>query len=261
MLLPLLLALALARPTLAAPPPHPPPQPHDPSTHPQSPHAAQQREWDTLPFLVAPIQLYGLANRLRALEMAHILATRAGRRLAVHWIPATDCAVQFRELFDVDALAAAGVLVDVSGDSHLRCEFVPDDSEHVFRLQSNIPVVPTTRRDVWNTSAALALLSSSRVPMALEAWHIARPVDMDCQSYFTHRSHLLKSLVPVGWIRETVEGFVSEHMRFRLTVGVHVRMDREFDDPCIPYGGKDGPYSSFEEFAPLGKYEQVCSCA
>ena len=179
----------------------------------------------------------------------------------MHWIPATDCAVQFRELFDVDALAAAGVLVDVSGDPLLKCEFVRVNTGSVFRLDSNIPVVPFTRRNVWNMTDALALLSSSPAPMALASWAIARPVDMDCQSYFTHRSHLLKSLVPVGWIRETVEGFVSEHMRFRLTVGGHVRMDREFDDPCIPYGGKDGPYSSFEEFAPLGKYEQVCSCA
>lgn len=99
-------------------------------------------------FLVAPIQLYGLANRLRALEGVHIIASAAGRKLAVHWLRSTDCWVAFNELFDVAHAEASELLVDVSEDPelHLLYDRTPVGDGRVRARRaclSNIPWLDT----------------------------------------------------------------------------------------------------------------------
>jgi hypothetical protein len=199
-------------------------------------------------FLVAPIQLYGLSNRLRTLEFAHMLASASNRVLAVHWMATTDCNVMFSDLFDVAAMQQSGLLLDVSRDNGLSLRFVPDSS-HVFRLQANTNVARVRLLNMWDMRPLIEDLTVARDHYALEAWWISRPAHLDCQTYLTHRSRFLRALKPVPWIARAVDTFVADRFGFGLVFGVHIRFDREFDTPDIP--------SSFEATSPLQRYVVV----
>ena len=145
----------------------------------------------------------GLANRLRVLASASILADCTGRNLFVNWIPSKDCNVEWEELFlnQVESrplpLSGFQVGIDLYDDTVIPMFWCRDTPRLAVRGESYLVAVHTCRN--------------------------FQPEEMTNEAYEEAKSLFYRNLRPVDAVRQTVSDMQKRYFDGHDVVGVHIR--------------------------------------
>jgi len=146
---------------------------------------------------------YGLANRLRVLASANILAEYTGRKLFVNWIPSKVCNVEWQYLFlnqlESCPIPLSGFQVGIN---------LFDDSVIPMSLSLDIP-----------------RLSVSDEPHQIVV-HTCRnfqPEEMTNEAYADAKSSFYKNLRPVEAVQKTIDDMQKRYFDGCDVIGVHIR--------------------------------------
>jgi hypothetical protein len=159
---------------------------------------------------------YGLANRLRAIASAHILADHTDRKLIIEWVPSErECNVTWEDLFINQVERYPLPLSGFSGEN-----FYDDTGSHDF---------------YWDIPQLLAQNKSDVV--ALRTWRNFMPAGMTEGTFKRLKSRFYKSLKPVSAVQEAVSCILERDFRNNHVIGIHIRRTDYFS-----YLGQD-PWS------------------
>ena len=146
---------------------------------------------------------YGLANRLRAIASAKILADYTGRKLIVDWIPSDrECNVTWEDLF-INQVERYQLPLS---DFQTGVNFYDDTGSHDF---------------YWYVPQLLAQNKSDVV--ALRTFRNFRPKGMTEETFKRLKSLFYKSLKPVSAVQKTVSCILERYFRNNQVIGVHIR--------------------------------------
>ena len=146
---------------------------------------------------------HGLANRLRALASASILAECTGRNLFVNWVPSKECNVEWKELFlnQIESrpltLSSFQVGIDLYDDAVIPMSLYPDTPRLSVRDESNLVVVHTCRN--------------------------FRPEGMTAEAYEEAKSLFYKNLRPIDTVQRTISDIQNRYFEGNYVIGVHIR--------------------------------------
>ncbi len=145
----------------------------------------------------------GLANRLRAIASAKILADYAGRRLLVNWMPSvTECNVAWEDLF-VSQLERYPLPLSSFQNG---VNFYDDTGSYDF---------------YWDMPQLLAQNKFDVV--AVRTFRNFRPKGMTEEAFKRSKSLFYRSLKPVSVIQEAVSGIQEQYFKGNDVIGVHIR--------------------------------------
>lgn len=151
---------------------------------------------------------YGLANRLRAIASAIILADSTGRKLMVNWVPAeNECNIAWEDLFlnqvERYPLPLSSFQTGVN--------FYDDTGSYDF---------------YWNMPQLLAQNKSDVV--ALRTFRNFRPKGMTEEDFKHLKSLFYKSLNPVSAVQKTVNAVHEQYFKNNDVIGIHIRRNDYF---------------------------------
>jgi hypothetical protein len=146
----------------------------------------------------------GLANRLRVLASASILAEYTGRTLFVNWLPSEDCNVEWGELFL----------------NQLESRPLPLSSFQVGIDLYNDDVIP---RCWYEDTPRLTVPGESHL-VAVHTCRNFRPEDMTNEAYEEAKSLFYRNLRPVEALQKTISDIQKRYFEGKNNVvGVHIR--------------------------------------
>jgi len=146
---------------------------------------------------------HGLANRLRALVSAKILAEYTGRKLFVNWVPSRECNVEWQELF-LDRFERCPLPL-----SRFRVGInLYDDSVIPISLSQYAP-----RLSIYDQPDQIAVHTCRNF----------RPENMSNEAYADAKSFFYKKLRPVAVVEKTVEDIEKQCFEACNVIGVHIR--------------------------------------
>ena len=145
----------------------------------------------------------GLANRLRALASARILAECTRRKLFVNWIPSKECNIEWQELFQNQFESC---LLPLS-NFHVGISLY-DDSVIPMSLHREIPVLT-----VCNEPDQIAVHSCRNF----------RPEEVTRAAYTDAKSSFYKNLRPVATVQNTITDMQRRYFDGCDVIGVHIR--------------------------------------
>jgi len=146
---------------------------------------------------------YGLANRLRALASAKILADYVGRKLFVTWYPSKECNIEWEELFVNKIERYPFPLSSFQAGTDLY-----DDHNNADDFYWDMP-----RSLICNNSDVVAVHTCLNF----------QPEDMTKEAYNSAKSFFYGSLQPVHDVERTVRDIYKCHFERNEIVGVHIR--------------------------------------
>ena len=145
----------------------------------------------------------GLANRLRVLASASILAEYTGRKLFVNWFPSEACNVEWQELFQNQfesrqlPLSNFKVGIDLYDDSIIQMSWYKDIPRLSVRSESHLVAVHTCRN--------------------------FQPEGMTNEAYKSAKSLFYKNLRPVDEVQETINDMHRRYFDGCDITGIHIR--------------------------------------
>ncbi len=146
---------------------------------------------------------YGLANRLRAIASARILADFTGRKLFVNWIRYSKCNIEWEDLFlnrlDRYPLPATSFTKGVT---------LYDDNNDVSRFYWDMPQSLT-----GNPADVVAVRSCCNFQTR----------EMSRETYTSLKSLFYRSLQPLDSIQKTVDDLYRRYFEGNKVVGLHIR--------------------------------------
>jgi len=146
---------------------------------------------------------HGLANRLRALASASIVAEYTGRNLFVNWIPSKECNVEWEELFlnQIEShplpLSSYQVGINLYDDTVIPMSWYQDIPRLSVRDESYLVAVHTCRN--------------------------FQPEEMTNEAYKEAKSLFYRNLLPVETVEKTVRDMQKRYFDGCDIVGVHIR--------------------------------------
>ena len=146
---------------------------------------------------------YGLANRLRALASAKILADYTGRKLFVNWYPSKECNIEWEELF-VNTLERYSTPL-----SSFQAGINLYDDEH--------------NADGFYWDMPQSLLSNRADVVAVHTCRSFQSARMSQDTYKAAKSLFYKSLQPVSAIQDIVSTILRNYFEGHNVIGIHVR--------------------------------------
>ena len=145
----------------------------------------------------------GLANRLRALASAQILAEYTGRKLFVNWVPAHKCNVEWEELFVNRLEHSPFPLSSFQAGVNLY-----DDGDYTAGFYWDMPRL---------------LISNNSDVVAVHTCRNFQSMKMTQEEYKNAKSFFYKSLQPVSVIQKIVSDMRKEYFEKHDVVGIHIR--------------------------------------
>jgi hypothetical protein len=145
----------------------------------------------------------GLANRLRALASASILAERTGRNLFVNWVPSDVCNVEWGELFlnRLESrplpLSSFRVGVDLYDDTVIPMSWYQDTPRLAVRGEADLVAVHTCRN--------------------------FQPEGMTHEAYEEAKSLFYRNLRPIDTVQKTNCDIQKRYFDGHDVIGVHIR--------------------------------------
>lgn len=160
---------------------------------------------------------YGLANRLRSLASAKILADYTGRKLFVNWAPSKECNIEWEELF-INKL-----------------ERYPSP---LSSFESGVDLYDdATNADAFYRDMPRSLISDGSDVVAVHTCLNFRLSEMAAEAYERAKSIFYRSLQPVARIEKTVNEIHGRYFEGNNIVGVHIRRRDHFafnrKDPAL----------------------------
>ena len=151
----------------------------------------------------------GLANRLRVLASASILAECAGRNLLVNWIPSKECNVEWEDLFH----------------TQIRSCPLPLSGFQVGIDLYNDAVIPRC----WYQDTPRLAVPSGPDLVALHTCRNFQPEEMANEAYEEAKSLFYRNLRPVDTVRKTISDMQKRYFEGRDVIGVHIRRKDHLD--------------------------------
>jgi hypothetical protein len=145
----------------------------------------------------------GLANRLRALASAGILAECTGRNLFVNWIPSKECNVEWEELFL----------------NQIESHPLPLSSFQVGINLYDDSVIPMS----WCRDIPRLSVCDESYLVAVHTCRNFQPEEMANEAYEEAKSLFYRNLRPVDTVRKTISDIQKRYFDGRDVVGVHIR--------------------------------------
>ena len=145
----------------------------------------------------------GLANRLRVLASASILAECTGRSLFVNWIPSKICNVEWGELFlnqlESRLLPLSGfrIGIDLYDDTVIPMSWYGDTPRLAVRDESYLVAVHTCRN--------------------------FQPEEMTNEAYEEAKSLFYRDLRPVDTVQKAISDIWQRYFNGHDVIGVHIR--------------------------------------
>lgn len=150
----------------------------------------------------------GLANRLRAIASAKILADYTGRRLLVDWIPSVpECNIAWEDLF-VNQLEPYPLPLSTFKNG---LNLYDDTGSHDF---------------YWDMPQSLAQNKSDIV--AVRTFRNFKPKEMQEEDFKLLRSLFYRSLIPVSTVQKTVNCIQEQYFKDKEVIGIHIRRSDYF---------------------------------
>ena len=157
----------------------------------------------------------GLANRLRAVASAKILADYTGRKLLVNWIPSVGCYISWEELFE-NTLEHCSLPLPSCHVGGARYEDDSFLSEIILRIRTRDP-----DDFYWDLPRSLANDKSDMI--ALHTCLNFRAAEMTKESNKAAKSLFYRSLIPTGVLEKAVRDMQTQYFEGRDVVGIHIR--------------------------------------
>lgn len=187
------------------------------------------------PPLIVSIHRLGLANRLRHLAAAAVLAADLGFELRVRWKPAHGCNATLADLFDVERAGlteyagdgpALDKLLDLVDGETLAAVASPADTN-----ASNVVVVRSS-----GVRLDLALAGGGVAAVVLDPRGSFAARDVTCHEFLHRKSAFYERLAAAAHAEVArARDRLRSAVRGRLAVGLHVRgFDARFDWPVVP---------------------------
>ena len=150
----------------------------------------------------------GLANRLRGIASARILADYTGRRLLVNWTPSVpECNIAWEDLF-VSQLEPYPLPLSTFHDG---VNLYDDTGNHDL---------------YWDIPQLLAQNKSDVV--ALRTFRNFKPKGMQEEDFKRLKSLFYRSLIPVNAVQRTVNAIQEQYFKDKQVVGIHIRRSDYF---------------------------------
>ena len=151
---------------------------------------------------------YGLANRLRAIASAKILAEYTGRRLLVNWIPSPqECNVDWEDLFV----------------NHLEPYPLP-----LSTFQSGVNLYDDTGSHDFYWDMPQSLENNTSDIVAVRTFRNFRPKAMTEDDFKYLKSLFYNSLNPLSAVQEAVNAVQEQYFKDNEVIGVHIRRSDYF---------------------------------
>ena len=145
----------------------------------------------------------GLANRLRGIASAKILADHTGRRLLVNWEPSeTECNITWEDLF-VNQLERYHLPFS---SFQKGVDLYDDTGSHDF---------------YWEVPQLLAQNKSDVI--AIRTFRNLKPKGMTERDFRRAKSRFYNSLVPISAVDSVVSKLQERHFKDNDVIGVHIR--------------------------------------
>jgi hypothetical protein len=156
----------------------------------------------------------GLANRLRAVASAKILADYTGCKLLVNWIPSVVCNVSWEELFEntIEHCPLPISSFHVGADRYEDDSFLP---EIILRTRTRDP-------DDFYWVMPWSLTNDKSDMIALHTCLNFRVAEMTNESHKAAKSLFYRSLRPISVIEKAVRD-MQRYFEGRDVVGIHIR--------------------------------------
>jgi hypothetical protein len=123
-------------------------------------------------------------------------------------------------------------------------------------METDMKTVPLLSNSV-NSRPVIDTFRQHPDIVALFTTGLFRPRHVACQELLYRRSTFYQALKPVDAVQQVVERFYSVRMRRHLAVGLHVRVNAEFDYAHIP--DFDSHVVTWDAASPVELFEQVPS--
>jgi hypothetical protein len=136
---------------------------------------------------------YGLANRLRAIASAKILADYTGRKLFINWIPSSECNIEWEKLFVNQIQSYPLPLSSFKAGVNLY-----DDSRNYDGFYWRMP-----KALVNNKSDIVAVHTCSNFQLK----------EMTNEAFMTSKSLFYKSLQPVSAVQKIVSDIQEQYLK------------------------------------------------
>jgi len=145
----------------------------------------------------------GLANRLRALASANILAEYTGRKLFVNWTPSKVCNVEWLDLFL----------------NQLESCLIPLSDFQVGITLYDDSVIPRS----LSQEIRMLLVCDEPYQIAVHTCHNFQPEEMTSEAYAVAKSSFYRNLRPVEIVQKTIDDMQKCHFNGSDVIGVHIR--------------------------------------
>ncbi|MFA6055185.1 MAG: hypothetical protein WC769_07430 [Thermodesulfovibrionales bacterium] len=145
----------------------------------------------------------GLANRLRALASAGILAECTGRNLFANWIPSKECNVEWNELFL----------------NQLESHPLPLSSFEVGINLYDDSVIPMS----WYRDIPRLSVCDESCLVAVHTCRNFQPEEMTNEGNEKAKSLFYRNLRPVDAVRKAISDIQKRYFDGRDVIGVHIR--------------------------------------
>lgn len=226
-----------------------------------------------LKYIVLPVDVLGLANRLRIIASFYAIAKYSHRSLVVVWAPSEECNVEFDELFDItsslEAFELDVVIVSPGGPGPLDNGSLLNSLKLLHKDLNRHMVLKFPGDYFVDTSFLISSPSDGDeisyretidiVTMRTASTHA--PLGISCADYSRLKMEFYASLTPATEVRDmqnealgllySVWG-IDDRTHKSPIVGVHVRMyDDEYDWAVVPPEYREMP-SFVSETIPVG---------
>jgi hypothetical protein len=223
-------------------------------------------------YIVVPVDVLGLANRLRIIASFYAIAKSSHRSLVIIWAPSEECNIEFDELFDMSEVVAIRreiVVVSPGGPGPLDNGSILTALKTLHKELGRYMVMRYPHEFFVDTSFSTAPASSPvAVAVDLKEEYIYPTIDIitlrsasthaplgiSCSEYSRLKMELYASLVPVTAVREMQgEAFQLLHSQWGGVtgsaqhdgpiIGVHVRRhDDGYDWAVVPPEYRDASH-------------------
>mmetsp|Transcript_24691 Transcript_24691/g.36396 ORF Transcript_24691/g.36396 Transcript_24691/m.36396 type:complete len:477 (-) Transcript_24691:265-1695(-) len=181
-------------------------------------------------YVVIPVDVLGLANRLRIMASAYSISQTMSRKLIIIWTASYECNAEFSDLFEVDSEASGVRVVSYDSNTQLTNDKLISDFRNISHIFKREIAVKFPKEFFVNTSFNTRSNGSGEQKspwiILLRTAGSHAPIDMTCDDYMDHKSAFYRSLVPIKMVKSMVTELLNllrDGNEDGPLVGVHVR--------------------------------------
>ena len=186
--------------------------------------------------LLVPLTNFGLANRLRTMASALIIAKALHRHLVVLWAPSIECNIHFHDLFNITTSSDFDLKLDYEVHS-LDFKNLGDGEYAKSVYNGLLKYVQTNNITSLHINDFMLKSIKNSTSKAMISWSVGFHTleSLNCYEFLNFKSSFYKSLRPSNSIVNLIKPFQLNRFIGYPVIGIHVRAYYEtYDAPVVP---------------------------